>query len=76
LPKPTALHDVTLAILLKLPPELVERVRPLPFSGTHTSPSRSGAVRISVEPPAGSVAAALKLAPPSVLTSSLPLPLS
>ena len=65
-----------MASFVNVLPELVERTRPLPLSATHTSPSRSGAGRSKAEPPAASVLASAKLAPPSWLTISLPVLLS
>src|SRR6185369_4449151 len=74
LPNPTALHWDTSASLLKVAPEFVLRLRPPPLSGIQMSPSTPGAVRGLLEPPAPGLEACANEAPPSVLTSRLPVP--
>jgi hypothetical protein len=76
LPNPIALQACTPAIVVKLAPELTERLRPPPYIATHISPSLPGAVRIILEPPVPILAVTLNVAPPSLLTLKLPLPLN
>lgn len=52
LPKPMPAQSLTLLIFTNEVPELVERIRPLPLSGTQTSPPLLGATRMRSEPQA------------------------
>jgi hypothetical protein len=76
LPKPTALHWDTSGSLLKVAPEFLLRLSPPLLSGIQTSPSTPGTVRGLVDPPAPGLEACANDTPPSVLTSTLPVPVS